>query len=133
MGLMQLSRHYGFSDNVIRRMVRETKVKLAKVLPSGRPSLSKTGMPARAKIPSMDGSEVGQAANYLRKFYANVHSAAITLYGSEMPGKSKITWGDARDLPDHGKGFYFVAGPGILKHREVIKLAYKHGWQPFGI
>lgn len=63
------------------------------------------------------------AARHLRRHYRNVHRADIKLYEH-----SKVTWGDMRDLPNGGAGYYFVDGKGVLTKEEMLALACEHGF-----
>lgn len=74
--------------------------------------------------------EVADAAHYLRKFYPNVFTCALVLteYGGE-DRKTVVTWGDKNGVMDGGRGHYYVHGPGVLTHDEVVSLALTHGWR----
>lgn len=63
------------------------------------------------------------AANHLRRFYRNVHRADIKVYEH-----SKVTWGDLRDVPSGGKGYYFIDGKGVVTQDEMLSLACNHGF-----
>lgn len=64
-----------------------------------------------------------EAANFLRRTHTNVHRCDIQL--TEF---SRETWGDRYGVPDHGIGYYFVAGRGIMTDDELIELAQKGGF-----
>lgn len=72
----------------------------------------------------LDATTAGRAAQYLRRFYPNVHRADLRLTEG-----SKRTWGDEKGLPDGGRGFFYVTGPGVIPEHEMIMLARDHGFE----
>lgn len=72
----------------------------------------------------LDPSVPSQAAQHLRRFYANVFRADIRL-----DERTRQTWGAAHGVPDNGRGHHFVSGLGVLPDYEMIALARDHGFQ----
>jgi len=60
------------------------------------------------------------AADHLRRFYSNVHSCSIRM----TLGK---TWGEYHNLPNKGRGLYYVEGVGVVTNEGMLRLARKHG------
>lgn len=73
---------------------------------------------------ALDPSVPGQAAQHLRRFYANVFRADIRL-----DERTRQTWGTAHGVPDGGRGHHFVSGLGVLPDLEMIALARDHGFR----
>ena len=72
---------------------------------------------------SVDWSSAGKAAEYLRRFFSNVHRCDIQLNVG-----SGRTWGDKHGVANHGKGFWNVDGKGVLTAEQVVCLAKEKGF-----
>jgi hypothetical protein len=68
-------------------------------------------------------SEHDRAASHLRRYYSNVHRCDIKVYENQS-----ITWGFLHEVPNGGRGYYFVDGKGVLKQDEMLALAREHGF-----
>ena len=70
-----------------------------------------------------DHSDTGIAARFLRRHYGSVHKCDI-----QMVTGSNRTWGDVQGVPNHGRGYYNVAGVGVVTDKELIALAARRGF-----
>lgn len=64
-----------------------------------------------------------RAASHLRRYYSNVHRCDIKVYEHQ-----RITWGDLRQIPNSGVGYYFVDGKGIMAQEDMLALSREHGF-----
>lgn len=125
-----LYEHYGVRKLPVDRWIRETGIepmsryarlvpvrqkpeKIVKQFIQWKPAVSR----------SVDWSSAGKAADYLRRYFANVHRCDIQL----NVGSGK-TWGDKRGVANHGKGFWNVDGKGVLNAEQVVCLAQEKGF-----
>lgn len=122
--------HYHVTKLTVDRWIEETGIE-----PKSRYADLKPQRPARMKVikqhvswkpvstRAVDWSIAGKAADYLRRYFANVHRCDIQLNVG-----SGRTWGDKRGLQNHGKGFWNVDGKGILNAEQVVCLAREKGF-----
>lgn len=136
---VELSAHYGISSRMVDRLIETTGIRsrktvheLAREKPAkdkGRGTTSLYWRGARhyqtfRYTTELPRSTPQQAAQFLRRKYANVHRADIIL----KEGSSK-TWGDLRGVPNHGKGFYYVHPIGVISELDLVMLAVNHGFE----
>ena len=123
--------HYGISKTVVDRWIKETGVQ-----PLGRYDRMQTVKKRPSTIKSVyrhvwqpnvsraiDWSSAGKAADYLRRYFSNVHRCDIQIF----VGRSG-TWGDKHGLANHGRGFWNIDGKGILNAEQVVCLAKEKGF-----
>ena len=152
MGIRGLSRHYKVPERTVRKWfdakpeVRELWLAAdavrrkqksegrAKTAASPAPPFIKERWPGCVlhAVGPIDGASA--AANYLRTRYPNVFRCDIV----HSVGPSR-TWGDVENfkrrdkglapIPNNGRGFYYVAGVGVIPAEDVIALAKARGFQ----
>lgn len=127
MTIKQLESHYSMSHSLVRRMVRDTKVRVLKGKP-GRPGIGRMGR-ARAVTDTRPRTELDAAAHHLRQRYKCVHRCDIKLYSENDPARKHITWGSVRGIANDGVGFYYVDSVGIVANETVVELARNMGWR----
>jgi hypothetical protein len=116
MNRTELARHYSVRPNTIARWVRETDIQ-------SKPKKAQTWVPrGKRTVVKANTQACEAAANYLRNIYRNVHKCSIYLTHSQ-------TWGEARGLPDKGRGLYFVHSVGVISNEQMLKLAREHGYE----
>ncbi len=121
--IKELRDEYGLSDSLVRKMVRETGVKVIRLR-------SPLGQMGRGKaLSTQPHTELDAAAHHLRRYYACVHRCDIRLYSENDPARRHITWGAVRGLENGGAGFYFVDSVGIVANDDVVALARSKGWR----
>lgn len=103
--------HYRVSPRVIKQWADEAGVKPK---PKGQRPRSQP-----ATLPKHD-ARCDTAADFLRGVYSNVHRCDIQVTLSR-------TWGQVHNIPDKGRGRYFVEGVGVLTNKELLELAKRHG------
>lgn len=135
----EIAEHYRMGVKNINRIIeatgirsRKTAHELAKERPPEAPRQRQRRAPRRpmGRHPVVDRSGVHsnitlyqQAANHLRRLYPNVHRCDI-----QMREFDRTTWGDEHKVPNHGQGFYYVAGRGVITNDDLIQLAERHGF-----
>lgn len=136
-----LRRKHGFATNAPSS---GKKVKVAKKVKEGAlkppaPVRKKTPQPrlARHRIlwatqsTQKDGSTAALVRAYLRMTHSNVHDASIRYFDSYS---DKRTWADVQNerfglgIPDHGKGWSFVSGIGVVDDNTLMELAERKGF-----
>lgn len=116
--VIAVSRHYNRDTRTIRRWFVYTGLTPR---PESETRIVITKPVIRAEL---DPSVPSQAAQHLRRFYANVFRADIRL-----DERTRQTWGTAHGVPDNGRGHHFVSGLGVLPDYEMIALARDHGFR----
>ena len=121
MTLEDIQHRFGLTKKVAQRMVRETGVRPlpyrnpeAVVYRMGRPVINPVGDTY---------NKADRAAHYLRRFYPSVHKADIRIRENGF-----TTWGSERGLPNLGRGYYHVAGVGVVPLPAMMELASAKGW-----
>jgi hypothetical protein len=133
----ELVAHYGLSWRMIERLIEKTGVRSRPTvheLARGKTAQERQKRPiCWRKAGSLDAfrystelprSTPQEAAQFLRRFHANVHRADI-----RMREGSKETWGDLHGAKDHGKGQYYVHPIGIMSELDMVMLAVKRGFE----
>lgn len=138
----QLQKRYGVSEKLIRRWRKEAgpakKIKEGALKPPA-PVRKKTPQPRLARhailwatqATQKDGSIPALARAYLRMTHSNVHDASIRYFDSFS---DKRTWADVQNerfglgIPDHGKGWSFVSGIGVVDDNTLMELAERKGF-----
>lgn len=130
----ELAQHYRVGARQINRMIEATGIRsrltaheLAANRPPPEPKARKARRSTARRVFNMDrwrgSTALEMAASHLRRKYPNVHRCDIQLREFE-----RTTWGDAHGVPNHGKGYYFVAGKGVMTEDELVALAEKTGF-----
>lgn len=134
----QLAQHYRVGSLQINRIIEATGIRsrattheLAASRPPSEPKARKPRQPRRrgGGIVTMEFFRSGnstlpqQAANYLRRTHCNIHRCDIL-----MREFDRTTWGDLHGVPDHGVGYYFVDGKGIISEEQLVYYAEKSGF-----
>lgn len=101
------------ADNGVRAIDGEVK----------RKSLGLSRVEPIVRKPERVESIHERAADYLRRFYANVHRCDIKVFEHQ-----RVTWGDLNNVPDHGVGYYYVDGRGVLTNVQVLSIARERGF-----
>lgn len=147
---VELEKRYGVGDKPITRWRKETGVKPPKnpgpakkikegALKPPAPVRAKTAQPRLARhailwatqATQKDGSIPALARAYLRMTHSNVHDASIRYFDSFS---DKRTWADVQNerfglgIPDHGKGWSFVSGIGVVDDNTLMELAERKGF-----
>ena len=120
---VELSAHYKVTTSVILRWIQLTGINAR---PKRQLVLSRAEARDRAAIKYSGSKDLEAAAHFLRRHYPNVHRADIYL-------TTQRTWGQARGLPDKGRGRYYVDSIGVIGVRELLELAKRHGYNGAGI
>jgi hypothetical protein len=74
---------------------------------------------------AVDPQRADKAAHHLRRFYPTVHRCDLKMY----TGRS-TAWADVQSppIPNHGIGYYWVAGKGAMLNVDMIELAVAKGF-----
>jgi hypothetical protein len=110
-----LSLRYEVRCGTITRWVKESGVQAKRRERVWFPKAEKDERIALESVPECDA-----AADFLRGFYSNVHRCDIQMTLSR-------TWGQVHDIPDKGRGRYYVEGVGVVTNEGLMQLARKHG------
>lgn len=134
---VELAAHYGLSSRMIDRLIEKTGTRSRKTvheLAREKPPKERRARPPCWRSAAhyqtfrytteLPRSTPQQAAQFLRRIYANVHRADI-----QMREGSNQTWGDVHGATDHGKGQYYVHPVGIISELDLVMLAVKHGFE----
>lgn len=120
----ELCEHYGMSDSLVRRLLKESGIK-----PLRRKIVSRRSSGPRSVIDPRPQTELDSAAHHLRRYYSVVHRCDIKLYSELDPQRKHITWGAVRGVPNDGVGWYYVDSLGIVANETVVTLAREKGWK----
>lgn len=135
---VELAAHYGLSSRMVDRLIEKTGIRSRKTVHElARERPAKETRPGRPlcwrKTPGFNTfrystelprSTPQEAAQFLRRRYANVHRADI-----QMREGSSQTWGDVHGAKDRGRGQYYVHPIGIMSELDMVMLAVKHGFE----
>ena len=74
----------------------------------------------------VDPQRADKAAHHLRRFYSRVHRCDLKMY----TGRNTV-WADMQTppIPNHGIGYYWVAGKGAILNADMIDLAVSRGFR----
>lgn len=120
----ELCEHYGMSDSLVRRLLKETGIK-----PLRRKIVSRRASGPKSVVDTRPQTELAAAAHHLRRYYKAVHRCDIKLYSELDPQRKHITWGAVRGVPNDGVGWYYVDSIGIVANETVVMLAREKGWR----
>ena len=123
----QLCNKYRLTPYRLTILIAQTGVTVAK--PVGRkPFKPKTPPPEAIKVveKAVDPQRADKAAHHLRRFYPAVHRCDLKMY----TGRNTV-WADMQTppIPNHGVGYYWVAGKGFLLNTDMIDLAVGKGFR----
>lgn len=122
MTLAELKLIYPYSDTLLRRILNENNIPIIHG-ELKRKALGLSRVEPIVKKPEIVQSVYDRAADHLRRFYANVHRCDIQMFDHQ-----RVTWGDLNNVPNHGDGYYYVDGKGVLPHDRMLSLARERGF-----
>jgi hypothetical protein len=125
----ELRRKYRLSPYRLSILIAQTGVDPLP-LPGRRPPRPKDpaipAPPPKVIAKPVDPERAGKAAHHLRRHYSAVHRCDLRMY----TGRNTV-WADvqAPPIPNHGIGYYWVAGKGAILNADMIDLAITKGFR----
>jgi len=125
----ELRRKYRLSPYRLSILIAQTGIDPLP-LPGRRPPRPKDpaipAPPPKVIAKPVDPERAGKAAHHLRRFHSAVHRCDLKMF----TGRNTV-WADVQvpPVPNHGIGYYWVAGKGAMLNTDMIDLAVAKGFR----